>query len=969
MDTDEALNEKIRTLFIKYEQYVRSIPASEPPSFSAKKASSSSRNVQNVEVPHSPKQFLNDFRCGLREVYKLYDRQGRPVKFRDLVGSLEQISVDLSSECRATSEVFRTESGEDPGSTVRSRVAGAKNVDRSPTAASRQEDSDSDEEEIVRYYKSPQLLRTPQSNRTAASATRNFVDLTAAKQRMQNGLEIISLLDSSESDDSSHSPRRRKKLKAQRGQLFKTTPPLRNSAMSASKALRESINMLYARCRKFSRTLPAGHPFRTIYDSLEKTVPDYDCASLEIQIPADPTYFLNDLRSRFDEVYGLCERMGRPADLSERLDSLKQLVSMNSVDSRPRSSFAANRDEPPLLSKNRSSDPVARLKDDSKYVNDELSDENITLQSTRRSVQENYPCMNKAVVLKVDGLYENIVYARSSALGVDDDDSVYNNSTETEIEQRINRVHDANLACTMKREPKQSSCPSTPSAIEKPTTSSPLASISVKEPTTSPYNAKQTCTMKRPPEQASHPSTLTAIKEPTTFPPCLRISANEPTSREKAILLPEPGDEEDNLSGFDVPKVLLNLDPSLPPHSLPSSIKRKMSGHAKESHGEPVYCVSWSKDFSQSCAKAETQSVSRYLSTCGSNLVTVYRIVFDSCHGRRVKSKHFDMTQSYIVDDKTESFYACTFAGRSRGEERDRSMSHTTNMPELLCVGGAKRVIYVIDIVTKKRILTLHGHGESVLSLKPCPTDEWILLSSSEDESIRLWNLRSGAPVAVLKGREGHIDSVISAAWNPSATLIISGGMDTTIKIWDAREGSQLRQAIARSHEVVDLWQSERVTVDENPILVKRPIFSTQKVHVHCVDCVQFIQNGLVLSKSVDSRIELWEPILEGSDSVTLRMKNQSCVEHLHTFEYNKGEVWYMNFATDPLFKLLVVGDCDGSLYVWNIGQKTSAPAYVLQTHGNISVPVRGVAFSPCGNTLVAYRDDGSFYKWDLKFN
>jgi polycomb protein EED len=926
MDTDEALNEKIRSLFIKYERYVRTIPASDAPRtpVSAKKTISPARNVQEVEVPDNLKHFLDDFRSGLRDIYKLYDRQNRPTRFRDRVGSLEQIISDLSSKYKTISMVSRSENGEDPESTATSRVSGVTNTKRNKATANLQEDSDSDAEESVRYYKSPQL-RTPQSNRTAVSATRDFVDLTAEKQGMQNGREIISLLDSNESEDINYDHRRRKKLKANSGEASQKTPPLRKSAMNAIKALSESINILFARCRKFSRTLPAGHSFRTTYDLLEKSVPDLNCASVEVHIPDEPTDFFNDLRCRFDEVYGLFDRMERPIDLSERLDLLRQLISMNSMKPHARS-FTAKRNERPLNSHDRTPNCVARLKDDSKYNNDELCDENVSLHSTRQSMQENQLCKNKFVDLTANKFYKNIEYGRVATMGVGDDDenSVYNNSTESDMEQRVNRVHYANLTCTVNRPPEHAPPPSAPTAIKKAMTPTPCASISVKEPT---------------------------------------------KSREKAMLLPESSDEEDNVSGLNVPKVLLNLDPSRSPHLLRSSIKRKTSGHAKESHGEPVYCVSWSKDFSQSNAEAEKHSVSRYLSTCGSNAATVYRIVFGSSHGSRVKSRHFVMTQSYIVDDKQESLYACTFAGRSAGDGADRITLRTRKMPELLCVGGARRVVHVIDVVAKKSVMTLHGHGDSILSLKPCPTDEWILLSSSEDESVRLWNLRSGAPVAVLKGREGHIDSVICAAWNPSATLIISGGMDTTIKIWDAREGSKLKQAIARSHEVIDLLKNERVFIDEKPILVNSPIFSTQRVHVHCVDCVQFIQNGLVISKSVDSRIELWEPIFEGPYSETLRMKNQSCVEHLHSFEYSKGEVWYMSFATDPLFKRLVVGDCDGYLYVWNIGQKTSAPAYVLQTHGNISVPVRGVAFSPCGNTIVASRDDGSFFKWDLKLN
>ena len=67
--------------------------------------------------------------------------------------------------------------------------------------------------------------------------------------------------------------------------------------------------------------------------------------------------------------------------------------------------------------------------------------------------------------------------------------------------------------------------------------------------------------------------------------------------------------------------------------------------------------------------------------------------------------------------------------------------------PQLLCVGGFTGAIYVIDLVRKRKLKTLIGHGHQILDLQVCPVHEWLLLSTSQDESARIWDLRSSTPL------------------------------------------------------------------------------------------------------------------------------------------------------------------------------------------------------------------------------
>ena len=45
-------------------------------------------------------------------------------------------------------------------------------------------------------------------------------------------------------------------------------------------------------------------------------------------------------------------------------------------------------------------------------------------------------------------------------------------------------------------------------------------------------------------------------------------------------------------------------------------------------------------------------------------------------------------------------------------------------------------------------------------------------------------NAKDVSKLKCLKTLEGHIEPVLSIAYSPNGTKIISGGFDTTIKIW-----------------------------------------------------------------------------------------------------------------------------------------------------------------------------------------
>nr|XP_046270726.1 coronin-7 isoform X1 [Scatophagus argus] len=83
--------------------------------------------------------------------------------------------------------------------------------------------------------------------------------------------------------------------------------------------------------------------------------------------------------------------------------------------------------------------------------------------------------------------------------------------------------------------------------------------------------------------------------------------------------------------------------------------------------------------------------------------------------------------------------------------------------------------------------LTLQGHTEKIYSIKFHPLASGLLVSSSYDLTVRLWNLDSGDQVKLLTG---HQDQVFGMAWSPDGKLLATVCKDGKVRIYDPRKAS-----------------------------------------------------------------------------------------------------------------------------------------------------------------------------------
>ena len=223
-----------------------------------------------------------------------------------------------------------------------------------------------------------------------------------------------------------------------------------------------------------------------------------------------------------------------------------------------------------------------------------------------------------------------------------------------------------------------------------------------------------------------------------------------------------------------------------------------------------------------------------------------------------------------------------------------------------LASGGGDNTIRLWDVRTGRERQTLTGHRNIVNSVSFSP-DGQTLASGSYDSTIRLWDVRTGRERQTLTGHTGWF---IRVSFSPDGrTLASSGGDDLTVRLWDVVTGQ---------HQVLT-------------------------GHTGWVNSVSFSPDGLTLASSGDEgSIYLWDV--------------RTC-RHLQTLtKYTRG-VW---FSPDGRTLASVGAEAGTTIHLWDV---ITGQHQVLT--GNTGW-VNSVSFSPDGLTLASGSGDGTIRLWDV---
>lgn len=104
--------------------------------------------------------------------------------------------------------------------------------------------------------------------------------------------------------------------------------------------------------------------------------------------------------------------------------------------------------------------------------------------------------------------------------------------------------------------------------------------------------------------------------------------------------------------------------------------------------------------------------------------------------------------------------------------------------PLYLSSGSRDKKILIWEVWGAVQLLKISGHDNWIRDLAFHPSGEY-LYSSSDDKTIRVWELNSGRCKKKLMDAHGHF--VTCLALNPRFPILASGSVDKVVKLWECR--------------------------------------------------------------------------------------------------------------------------------------------------------------------------------------
>jgi guanine nucleotide-binding protein subunit beta-2-like 1 protein len=267
----------------------------------------------------------------------------------------------------------------------------------------------------------------------------------------------------------------------------------------------------------------------------------------------------------------------------------------------------------------------------------------------------------------------------------------------------------------------------------------------------------------------------------------------------------------------------------------------------------------------------------------------------------------------------------------------------------------------------KKSCLTLRGklegHNGAITQLATSPVNPNLLVSSSRDKTIMVWDLHSDHNNEVVGGRSfkslvGHGHFVSDVVLSVDGQYALSGSWDKTLRLWDLNTGKTSRQFISHTKDVLSVAFSA-----DNRQIVSGSRDNTIKLWNTLAQCKLSLgekdecHNGWVSSVRFSSSATNPSIVSAGWDKVVKVWNLSNC--RLKT--NHVGHTGYINTVTvSPDGSLCASGGKDGITNLWDLND--SKHLYLLPGNGVINA----LAFSPNRYWLCAAF--GSTIKiWDLE--
>jgi WD40 repeat protein len=273
---------------------------------------------------------------------------------------------------------------------------------------------------------------------------------------------------------------------------------------------------------------------------------------------------------------------------------------------------------------------------------------------------------------------------------------------------------------------------------------------------------------------------------------------------------------------------------------------------------------------------------------------------------------------------------------------------------EQVLTSSSDNTVRVWDVATGRELRRFYG-GEGTFS----PDDKQVLIgsydntvgswdvpASAADKIVRLWDVTTGREVRRFIG---HADRVDLVAFSPDGTQVLTGSQDKTARLWDAATGHELHAFGGHTANILSIAFStsgkQILTEGRDSTLRVWEVATGRELRRFFGGKGKFSLDGKhVLTSSSDNTVRLWD--------VDTGLEVRRYTGHTDTIT---------SIALSSNGKQVLAGSRDKTIALWDVDTGRELRSFAGQTGG-----ANLVAFSPDGKQMIVSREDNSVSLWDV---
>ncbi|MEW6732832.1 MAG: serine/threonine-protein kinase [Acidobacteriota bacterium] len=245
--------------------------------------------------------------------------------------------------------------------------------------------------------------------------------------------------------------------------------------------------------------------------------------------------------------------------------------------------------------------------------------------------------------------------------------------------------------------------------------------------------------------------------------------------------------------------------------------------------------------------------------------------------------------------------------GALRGHELSVNALAVSPSGDLLASASSDGTARIWDLSSESEIANFNNHEGSLRAVAFAPNGKWLAVAN--DANIELWDINARRRLTLLKE---HVRLVEAVEFSRDNSLIISGGVDETVRFWD---------------------------------IAKKVSLNMINCPDHCINAISTSVDGILATAGKDRTIRLWD--------IASRAE-------LAILEGHQDSVRALVFSARGDY--LASGDWSGMLKLWDTA--TGAEMTSLEAHDGA---IMTVAFSPDEKQIASAGYDQLIKLWNIE--